>query len=47
MDAGLICMTTEGRPEELPGLDRSVAAEVIRSAPCPVYVRRMSRAPAR
>ncbi len=47
LDAGLICMTTEGRPEELPGLDRSVAAEVIRNAPCPVYVRRMSRATAR
>jgi nucleotide-binding universal stress UspA family protein len=47
LDAGLICMTTEGRPEELPGLDRSVAAEVIRSAPCPVYVRRMSRTAAR
>ncbi len=43
LDAGLICMTTEGRPEALPGMDRSVAAEVIRSAPCPVYVRRMSR----
>jgi nucleotide-binding universal stress UspA family protein len=43
VDAGLICMTTEGRPEELPGIGRSVAAEVIRSAPCPVYVRRMSR----
>lgn len=43
LDAGLICMTTEGRPEELPGLDRSVAAEVIRTAPCPVFVRRMSR----
>jgi len=42
LDAGLICMTTEGRPEELPGMGRSVAAEVIRSAPCPVYVRRMS-----
>lgn len=41
LDAGLICMTTEGRPELLPGLDRSVAAEVIRSAPCPVYVRRI------
>jgi len=43
LDAGLICMTTEGRPERLPGMDRSVAAEVIRGAPCPVYVRRMSR----
>lgn len=43
LEAGLICMTTEGRPEELPGLDRSVAAEVIRTAPCPVFVRRMSR----
>src|SRR5204863_255158 len=42
LDAGLICMTTEGRPEALPGMGRSVAAEVIRSAPCPVYVRRMS-----
>ena len=46
LDAGLICMTTEGRPEQLPGMDRSVAAEVIRSAPCPVYVRRMARAAA-
>jgi nucleotide-binding universal stress UspA family protein len=45
LDAGLICMTTEGRPELSPGLDRSVAAEVIRSAPCVVYVRRMSGAP--
>lgn len=43
IDAGLICMTTEGRRETLPGLDRSVAAEVIRQAPCPVYVRRMHR----
>ena len=42
VDAGLICMTTQGRAEELPGLDRSVAAEVIRQAPCPVYVRRMT-----
>jgi nucleotide-binding universal stress UspA family protein len=42
VDAGLICMTTQGRHEELPGLDRSVAAEVIRQAPCPVYVRRMT-----
>jgi len=42
-DAGLVCMTTEGRPEEIPGAARSVAAEVIRSSPCPVYVRRMSR----
>lgn len=42
VEAGLICMTTEGRPEEMPGLDHSVAAEVIRLAPCPVYVRRMS-----
>jgi nucleotide-binding universal stress UspA family protein len=46
LDAGLISMTTEGRPEQLPGMDRSVAAQVIRSAPCPVYVRRMSRAAA-
>jgi nucleotide-binding universal stress UspA family protein len=46
LDAGLICMTTEGRPEQLPGMDRSVAAEVIRGAPCPVYVRRMTRKPA-
>ena len=46
LDAGLVCMTTEGRPEQLPGMDRSVAAQVIRSAPCPVYVRRMSRAAA-
>jgi len=47
LGAGLICMTTQGRPDELPGLDRSVAAEVIRQAPCPVYVRRMSGAPCR
>jgi nucleotide-binding universal stress UspA family protein len=46
LDAGLICMTTEGRPEQLPGMDRSVAAEVIRGGPCPVYVRRMSGAAA-
>jgi len=25
VEAGLICMTTEGRPEQVPGLDRSVA----------------------
>jgi nucleotide-binding universal stress UspA family protein len=42
LEAGLICMTTEGRPELVPGLGRSVAAEVIQTAPCPVYVRRMS-----
>src|SRR5579862_1689 len=47
LEAGLICMTTEGRPEEMPGLDHSVAAEVIRQAPCPVYVRRMSAASCR
>jgi nucleotide-binding universal stress UspA family protein len=45
IEAGLICMTTEGRPETIPGLDRSIAAAVIRTAPCPVYVRRMSGAP--
>ena len=42
LEAGLICMTTHGRPEQVPGLSRSVAAEVIRSAPCPVYVRHIS-----
>jgi nucleotide-binding universal stress UspA family protein len=41
LDAGLICMATEGRPDLVPGLNRSVAAEVIHTAPCPVYVRRM------
>ena len=45
LDAGLICMMTEGRPEIVPGLGRSVAAEVIRTAPCPVYVRRMCGVP--
>jgi len=45
IEAGLICMMTEGRPEALPGLERSIAAAVIRSAPCPVYVRRMAGAP--
>lgn len=45
LDAGLICMTTEGRPEGSPGMDRSVAAKVIRSAPCPVYVRHMAGTP--
>lgn len=45
LDAGLICMATEGRPELVPGLDRSIAAEVIRGAPCPVYVRHMSGTP--
>jgi nucleotide-binding universal stress UspA family protein len=44
IDAGLICMTTHGRPEEVPGLGKSVACEVIRSAPCPVYVRHMASA---
>ncbi len=42
IDAGLICMTTEGRPEQAPGLDRSVAVEVMQSAPCPVYIRPMT-----
>jgi nucleotide-binding universal stress UspA family protein len=42
LEAGLICMATEGRPDLVPGLNRSVAAEVIHTAPCPVYVRRMS-----
>jgi len=42
LDAGLICMATEGRPDLVPGLNRSVAAEVIHTAPCPVYVRRMA-----
>jgi nucleotide-binding universal stress UspA family protein len=42
LDAGLICMATEGRPDLVPGLNRSVAADVIHTAPCPVYVRRMS-----
>jgi nucleotide-binding universal stress UspA family protein len=45
LEAGLICMMTEGRPEVVPGLDRSIAAAVIRTAPCPVYVRRMAGAP--
>jgi len=45
VEAGLICMTTEGRPEQMPGLDRSIAAEVIRSAPCPVFVRHMAGEP--
>ncbi len=47
LGAGLICMTTRGLPEEPPGLSRSVAAEVIRQAPCPVYVRRMSQSSCR
>jgi len=47
LKAGLICLTTHGYPEEMPGLDRSVAAEVIRQAPCPVYVRRMTPSPCR
>lgn len=42
LGAGLICMTTHGRPEEVPGLDKSVAFEVIRGAPCPVYVRHIA-----
>jgi len=41
LGADLICTTTRGLPEESPGLGRSVTAEVIRNAPCPVYVRRM------
>ena len=45
LEAGLICMTTHGHAEEIPGLNRSVAAEVMQQAPCPVYVRRMSGAP--
>src|SRR6185436_13884845 len=32
--AGLICMTTEGKAETVPGLERSVTNEVIRKAPC-------------
>ena len=42
LDAGLICMMTEGRADPIPGLNRSVAAHVLRSAPCPVYVRHLS-----
>lgn len=45
LNAGLICMTTHGRPDQVPGLSRSVAAEVIRAAPCPVYVRHISVRP--
>jgi nucleotide-binding universal stress UspA family protein len=45
LEAGLICMATEGRPDLIPGLTRSVAADVIRTAPCPVYVRRMCGGP--
>jgi len=41
LDAGLVCMATEGKPDLVPGLTRSVAVEVIQSARCPVYVRRM------
>ncbi len=43
LGAGLICMATGGMPDELPGMERSVTAKVIRNAPCPVFVRRMSR----
>jgi nucleotide-binding universal stress UspA family protein len=38
-------MTTRGFPEEPPGISRSIAAEVIRQAPCPVYVRRITGTP--
>lgn len=44
LGAGLICMTTRGLPEEPTGIGRSVAAEVIRQASCPVYVRHRSGA---
>jgi nucleotide-binding universal stress UspA family protein len=44
LGAGLICMATGGMPDELPGMERSVTAKVIRNAPCPVFVRRMSPA---
>lgn len=43
LGAGLICMATGGKPDELPGMERSVTAKVIRNAPCPVFVRRMSQ----
>lgn len=42
LGAGLICMATEGRPPSTPGGGASVAAEVIREAPCAVYVRHMA-----
>ena len=41
LGAGLICMTTHGREEPLPGMGRSVAAEVIENAPCPVLILKM------
>jgi len=44
LGAGLICMATGALPDELPGMERSVTAKVIRNAPCPVFVRRMSKA---
>lgn len=45
LGAGLICMATGGMPDALPGMERSVTAKVVRNAPCPVFVRRMSPAP--
>jgi nucleotide-binding universal stress UspA family protein len=44
LGAGLICMTTEGRPASAPGGGNSVAAEVMRTSPCALYVRHMAGA---
>ena len=43
--AGLICMTTHGRSGVARVLLGSIAEEVLRHAPCPVFLRRMAGAP--
>lgn len=43
--AGLICMTTHGRSGAARVLLGSIAEEVLRHAPCPVLLRRLTRAP--
>jgi len=42
---GLLCMTTHGRTGAARVLLGSVAEEILRHAPCPVYLRRMTGAP--
>jgi nucleotide-binding universal stress UspA family protein len=43
--AGLLCMTTHGRTGAARLLLGSIAEEILRHAPCPVFLRRMTGAP--
>ena len=43
--AGLLCMTTHGRTGAARVFLGSIAEEVLRHAPCPVYLRRMAPVP--